>query len=134
MQLNLAASIANNTAFPLLIAHHFPNVFSQLLLPTDDVKDKSSDRLHATDSRKRPREDDRRRSREPRKDFTKAPDPDEPEKMDKEAVQGLMTNCFSGGEDDNVVVLDACKSCCYCCCCYYYYSLLLFFYYIIHCY
>ena len=44
-----------------------------------------------------------------RKDFTKAPDPDEPEKLDEEAVGNLMAACYSMGEDDTVITLDPCE-------------------------
>ena len=87
------------------------NGFIEHVLPesTDESKDKQPDRSHRMDAWKRPREEDRRRGREPRKDFTKAPDPDEPEKLDEEAVGNLMAACYSMGEDDTVITLDPCE-------------------------
>ena len=75
----------------------------------DESKEKSSDRSHRSDSRKRPREEESRGGRTAWRDFSKAPDPDEPEKVDEEAVQGLMASSYSGGEDDTVITLDACE-------------------------
>jgi len=102
-------------------------VYSSLVLFVEESKEKSMDRSHRGDTRKRPREEERRGGRTAWRDFSKAPDPDEPEKMDEEAVQGLMAKNYSGGEDDAVVTLDACEwskitsflpgvlSCFYCC-------------------